>query len=52
MKWMRFLVLLGAVCCVGCSGTVDTTGDENDPAVSGTDAEAMGSETGDVGVAQ
>jgi hypothetical protein len=47
MKWLKFFVLLSAISFIGCGGTVDTSGDENDPATS-TDVEAMGSETGDV----
>ena len=32
MKWLRILVLLGAVAVVGCAPPSGTAGDENDPA--------------------
>ena len=48
MKWLKYLVLLGAVSLAGCGGTVDTSGDENDPEVTGSDAEQMQGETGEV----
>lgn len=36
---MRFLLLLAALCITGCSEPGGEIGDENDPAVSGQDAE-------------
>ncbi len=50
MKLMRFFVLLGAACIMGC-GSADTgaEGDANDPETSGTDAEQMDDESGEMG---
>ena len=49
MKWIKYLVFLAPCCYMGCSGATDTKGDQNDPAVSGSDDEQMQDETGDLG---
>ena len=52
MKWIKYIVLLGALCFVGLAGCNDTsggaTGDQNDPATSGDDDAQMNEQEGEV----
>jgi len=49
MKWMNFLVLLGALCLIGCTDTSGgDAGDQNDPAATGDDDAQMNEGNEDV----
>lgn len=47
MKLVRFFILLGVLCFVGCGPEAGSVGDENDPAAPGGSDEEQMDETGE-----